>query len=176
MCQNPLPFLLSLCLFTIPPWKSHTLSLLQHVIVTQVSPLHCRRDDTRKWILGDKNHWGSSLSPAIPEWSSQRLNDLSHMTQLASDRPGFEPRSHDMRAMVSLPLYPHLNMASPDEGRGTWWVEGPSAEGQEAWVEVSDLAVTHHVTSGESLPLSGPQFPYLSGRGNNNYFAWCWGE
>lgn len=50
-------------------------------------------------------------------------------------------------------------------------MEAPSAEGQEAWVGVSDLAVIHHVTSGESLPLSGPQFPYLSGRGNNNYFA-----
>lgn len=39
-------------------------------------------------------------------------------------------------------------------------MEAPSAEGQEAWVGVSDLAVIHHVTSGKSLPLSGPQCPF----------------
>lgn len=49
-------------------------------------------------------------------------------------------------------------------------MEAASAEGQEAWVGVSDLAVIHHVTSGKSLPLSGP-VSVLSGRGNNNYFV-----
>lgn len=145
------------CIFSLSNFGHHThCHFCNMVLVTQVSPLHCRMDDTREWILGDNNHWDSSMSPATPEWSSQRFNDLPKVTQLAIDWPGFEPRSHDMS--VTAPLSTSLH-GFPDEGRGTQWVEAPSAEGQEAWVGISDLAVIHHVTSGKSLLLSGPQFP-----------------
>ena len=60
-----------------------------------------------------------------------------------------------------------LDAASTGEGKGTWWVETPWAEGQETWVGVSVLALIHCVTLDKALALSGPQFPQWSGRGNN---------